>query len=160
MRLANFLPFFMSISFLSWLPASAEEAFRYNEQTGRCVDRDGKTGLNSITVNELLASKNGECGNFGGEFFSPGLGFAPHTPLEGFNFKGADFSTILFSGGPWCGVNFVNADLQGVNLNVSQGVYWCIEGTIDLFTSYQIDENNRPQLGVWIVSPMRLRLVH
>jgi hypothetical protein len=141
--------------------AETQDRFRYDSASGKCLNAKGEEGYNPIDKASFVANKDGECGEFGEDLiFSPTdnpLGFTQ--PFNGWNFKGANMNTFLASGGPFCGVNFTNADLRGAKMDALNGVYWCIEGTIDRYTTYTLVAHPDIVFGCRLVKKDRLKCV-
>ncbi|HEY8278549.1 MAG TPA: hypothetical protein VIH99_02925 [Bdellovibrionota bacterium] len=146
------------------IPAS-QQGYKYDAASGKCINGVGQEGRNQISKDALLTTKNGECASLLSGFTrTEVLNAYPDSKgvLDAWNFKGADFNSITFSGGPYCGIRFTNADLRGAKMDELNGVYWCIEGTIDQFTSYTLAIAPEPeiQFGCWLIEPTKLKCVN
>lgn len=82
----------------------------------QCLNDNGKTGYNAISLKEFLTSKQGACANFEGAQ----IGALPlnHADLRGASLKGANFN----------GANLTGADLTGADIQNS----FFIEATLRL----------------------------
>jgi uncharacterized protein YjbI with pentapeptide repeats len=142
---------FLNIAVCSVVYAFSEvREFKYDLTDGKCINASGKEGKNVISKADFLSSKNAECGV--PSFFVSREDVLQVYPngngiLDEVNFKGADLSNMSFSGGPFCGINFTNTDIRGTDLKNTAGVYWCINGLIDKYSSFDLG-NPDPQV-VW-----------
>jgi hypothetical protein len=111
-----------------------------------------------------LSTLDGECGDF--PFFLTGIDILKTYPqskgvLKNVNFRGANFSHLALSGGPYCGINFKNADLRGAQIAEVKGVYWCIDGIIDRYTRSDLESSNpEAPFGCKLVADDHLACVH
>ena len=87
-------------------------AFSYDRRTGKCVDGQGREGVNSGGSRESLEKTNvGECTDFRDSRFN-----LTYMRLTGANMRGANFAGVLFYLG-W----FTDSDFRGANLDGTSG---------------------------------------
>jgi hypothetical protein len=84
--------------------------FRYDEQSGRCLDTQGRAGYNPGS-RDLMGTREAECADFSGR----GLNLT-YLRLTGANLRGANFANV-----PWYLGSITNSDLTGAILSGTSG---------------------------------------
>jgi len=128
------------------LASESGQQFRYDDQTGQCVNENGDVGYNTFDENifssrerienrggkhrgrEVYANKNAECVDFTGVVFEKYIGVS-YSELFQWNFKGANLTNaeIHFN-------HIKEADLRGADLEHLKFGYAHISGKIDGYT--------------------------
>ena len=106
-------------------PAPSATGFRYDPETGRCVNGAGQVGLNAVAIEAVRVSRDAECADLRGvQLLPPSTG-----SLVGWNLAGADLTgaNLHFS-------DIQDADLRGTDLSAFEYGYVHISGTVDSHT--------------------------
>jgi uncharacterized protein YjbI with pentapeptide repeats len=91
-------------------PPAAGLRFRFDEQSGRCLDAQGREGYNRGS-RELMKTREAECADFSDR----GLNLT-YLHLTGANLRGANFANV-----PWYLGSITDSDLTGANLSGTSG---------------------------------------
>jgi uncharacterized protein YjbI with pentapeptide repeats len=106
--------------------------FHYQAATGRCVDAQGKTGLNAYDSAAIFLSKHAECVALDGVNLTL---LENHTPtFTEDSLKAWDFRGARFDGSDLHFYNITAADLRGADLSKLEYGYATVDGTVDAFT--------------------------
>ena len=149
----TFSLFFVSVAYGEVISAQAAgskgqqtpvtDSYKYNESTGKCLNKLGKEGFNTMNPRILFAHPVGktkasggtytgvdaECVDFSNVDLGHWIGIA-YAGLVTWSFKGANFQGTGFY---FAGI--AGSDLRGANLSGIQYGYAHIEGTTDNFTT-------------------------
>jgi len=127
---------------------SQNKTFSYNNETGQCVDRNGKLGYNPVSPaylfsgkqvvdnSEVYEGKNAECVDFADFDFGKYVGLG-YPKLLRWNMAGANFHNALF-----VFADIKEANLRGADLKNLEFGYATIHGTIDKYTKIPTAENS------------------